>query len=329
MPNIWSRGLQYLEEKFGAQITKDKDLEDILTQIQITGKGLTSLRAVLLSFNSYTEKFCSFFDELNSALKLIYENTPYYIFIEEVLCKQQIISTHFEDLNKLLIKLYSKTSEWDRIFELPKDLLLEREKKRKIYDHYEKKLPKIQKTSKDIKYIERNEEKYTKAASEYVEISEKIFNLMQDSLKLSWKLANPLVCELIVGEQNLFEGIGLSLSCFKTSMKRFEEIEYRLSNPNSKGKNFIYDPLKYMKEKDLIKQISGRRTLSVAPTIKKEEEIRPKKHSLFSSRNEQASKDTEKKRNLYNILSQCRLTNAFGNISESKLEEFFNIEDDF
>ena len=331
MPNFWSRGWQFLEEKLGGTVTEDKDFQLILDRIQITEKGLSSLRTILQNFNSYIEKFCSFFVDLNNALKLIYENSPYYIFIEEFVCKQQIVTTHFEDFSKLLIKIHLKTSEWDRIFETAKNQLVEREAKRKIYDHYEKKLSKLESSSKDKKYVERNEEKYTKAASEYVEISENVYNLMQDSLKLSWKLTNPLVSELIIGELNLFSGISTTLSCFKDSIKRFEEIEYVLSNPNSNRYNFNYDPLKYMKEKDLIKRISVRRNMSLVGLPGKDDDKQPR-YSIFPWGNENAQKNEEKvkpKRNLNNILSQSRLTNTFGNIPEKKLEEFYDIEDDF
>ena len=336
MPNFWSRGLQFLEEKLGAQVTEDKDFENILKKIEITEKGLTSLRTILQNFNSYTEKFCSFFIDLKNALNLIYENSPYYLFIEEVVCKQQIVVTYFEDLSRLIIKLYSRTSEWSQIFESARSQLEERENKRKIYDHYEKKMLKIKKSSKDKKYIERNEEKYTKAASEYVEISEKIYNLMQKSLKLSWKLTNPLVTELIIGEQNLFGGITKSLSCFKNSIKRFAEIDYSLNNPNSKRRNSNYDPLKFMKEKDLIKNISIRRMSFAVPPPK--ENVRQRGHSIWGwgNKNENVQKVEEKRvtninlnLNLNNVLTQSRLTNSFGNISEDKLDEFYNIDDDF
>ena len=324
MPNFWSRGWQFLEEKFGGEITTDKDFENILKRIETTEKGLSSLRAVFQNFNLYIEKFCSFFEELNKAINLIYEHTPYYSFIEEFVCKQQIINTHFEELSKLIIKLFSRTSEWDRIFESAKNQLIERENKRKIYDHYEKKMLKIRKSSKDQKYIERNEEKFTKAASEYVEISEKIYQLLNDSLKLSWKLTNPIVSELIIGEQKLFDGISSTLSCFKENSKRFEELEYSFNDPNSKRKNFIYDPLKYMKEKDFIKQISIKKCMSFpTPQFKEDDKKRKTVYKCDNILKKEISG------NINNILSQARSTNSFGNLPEKKMEEFFNIEDDF
>jgi len=331
MPNFWSRGVQYFEEKLGADITTDKDFDISLKKIQSTEKGLSLLRLVLQNFNSYIDKFCNFFVDLNNAMNLIYENTPYYIFIEQFICKQEIINTHFNDLNKLVAKMYLRTSEWSRIFESAKNQLTERENKRKVYDHYEKKLLKIQKSTKDKKYIQRNEEKYSKAASEYVEISEKIYKLMQDSLKLSWKLINPIVSELIIGEQKLFDGISGCLSCFKDNIKRFNEIENHVNNPNSKIKIYNYDPMKYMKEKDLIKKISVRRSVNSAPIHNKEEE---KKHryTMFSwnSKNDIKLKGSEDNiEHLDKLFSQSRLTNAFGEISNKKLEELYDIEDDF
>jgi hypothetical protein len=68
-------------------------------------------------------------------LDLIYSKTPYYSLIEEFLVKQQLIKVHIEDMKKLLNKLYSRSSEWDKIFTEGKNQLLEREEKRKIYDH--------------------------------------------------------------------------------------------------------------------------------------------------------------------------------------------------
>lgn len=329
MPNFWSRGIQYLEEKLGADVTEDKDFELTLKKIEVTEKGLSSLRMVLQNFNSYTERFCQFFKDLNNAINIIYEDTPYYFFIEEFLCKQQLINTHFEDLNKLIAKLYSRTSEWSRIFDTAKNQLVERENKRKIYDHYEKKLLKIQK-SKDKKYLERNEEKYTKAASEYVDFSEKIYKLMQDSLKLCWKLTNPIVSEIILGEKKLFDDISMSLSCFKDNAKRFDEIEKSINNPNSVQKSENYDPLKFMKEKDFIKRISIRKTTHIDPIPNKVSE-KKQRSSIFGwvNKNENTQKIEENKGNINNILSHSRLTNAFGNLPEKKLEEFYNIEDDY
>ena len=142
-----------------------------------TEKGLSSLKSVLQNFLSYSDHFKKYFSDFNSSIKLIYLDSPFYNFTEEITCKHQIIQAEFEEMNKKMNILFSKTSEWNIIFESAKEQIKTREEKRKIYDHYEGKLSKINKSNKkDQKYVERNEGKYTKAASEYVEISEKAFN---------------------------------------------------------------------------------------------------------------------------------------------------------
>ena len=270
------------------------------------------------------EKFSTFFTDLSNALTLIYSNTPYYAFIEEFLVKQQIIKVHIEDMSKLLLKLLSKSSEWDKIFEEGKKQLIQRENKRKEYDHYEKKLMKI-KDSKDKKYIERNEEKYTKAASEYVEISEKIFTKLQGSLKLGWELANPVVSEMILGEQKMFESISSTLICFKDNTKRFTEIDLNISNPNSEMKTFNYDPVKFIKGKELIRRVSINRTLPFTAGLNDNQK---QKWAIYS-KNELILKPVDKKVNFDNILIQSRLTNSFGGLNENKLKKFLDIQDEF
>lgn len=324
MQKFLSRGLELLGEKLGGQITIDKDFEKLLAQINRTEKGFSSFRSILQNFNSYVDKFSTFFTDLTNALTLIYSDTPYYVFIEEFLVKQQIIKVHIEDMSKLLVKLLSKSSEWDKIFEEGKKQLIERENKRKEYDHYEKKLMKI-KDSKDKKYIERNEEKYTKAASEYVEISEKIFTKLQGSLKLGWELANPVVSEMILGEQKMFEGISSTLICFKDNTKRFTEIDLNISNPNSEMKTFNYDPVKFIKGKELIRRVSINRTLPFTAGLNDNQK---QKWAIYS-KNELILKTVDKKVNFDNILIQSRLTNSFGELNENKLKKFLDIQDEF
>lgn len=310
MPKFWRRSLQFLGEKLGGEITEDKDFEKLLLQVDNTEKGFSSFRSVMQNFNTYMEKFPKFFNDIGNALKLIYSNTPYYPFIEEFLIKQQLLEVYFEDMNKLLIKLCSRSSEWDKIFEDSKKQLVERENKRKEYDHYEKKLLKI-KDSKDKKKIERNEEKYTKAASEYVEISEKIFNQLEGSLKLGWELANPVVTDFILGEVKMLDGINNTMSYFKDNIKRFSQIDLNLNNPYANMKQANYDPVKYIKGKELIKRVSVNRKIPYNLPI-----------NLNDGKNQKII-------GFDNILIHARLTNSFGKISENKLKEFNEFQDEF
>ena len=143
------------------------------------------LKFVLQNFLSYYEKFSEYFTDINAALKLIYEDSPFYNFTEEITCKHQIIKSEFEEMNKKLNNILAKTTEWNIIFNSAKEQIKIHEEKRKIHDHYESKISKINKNSnkKDLKFIERNENKFSKAASEYVDISEKTYNILNNIFK--------------------------------------------------------------------------------------------------------------------------------------------------
>ena len=214
MPNFWSKAGQFISEKISGSRTKDDDIEKACEKMKNTEKGLSSLKIVLQNFLSYYENFNKYFTDINTALKLIYEDSPFYNFTEEITCKHQIIQSELDEMNKKINIILSKTTEWNIIFNSAKEQIKIREEKRKVYDHYESKLSKINKNNqkKDLKFIERNESKFSKAASEYVEISEKTFNVINNSLKLAWELTNPIVDEIITTEKMLFDGISKSFN---------------------------------------------------------------------------------------------------------------------
>ena len=327
MPNFWSKTSQYFSEKFYGVSTQDQDFEKSIQNMKNTEKGLEALKNVLHNFPIYTKKFTEFFTDLNSAIHLIYGGSPYNLFIDEIMCKQSVVITQINQMNKIANKLLSKTSEWERIFESAKKSLDQREEKRKVYDHYEKKLSKL-KNKANNEYKERNEEKFTKAASEYVDVSEKVYTLIQNSLKLSWDLSNQVMTELIIGELNLFEGISNTLKCFKNTMMRFKEISNSVYNPNANRNTFNYDPMKFMKENDLIKKI----LISREDTAKSQNYNRHRnsRHTFFGFGNEQRRKKEKlQEKNVDNIALHSRKTNSFGDLPEEVLKEFYDIEDEF
>ena len=227
MPNFWSKSGQFISEKIYGTRTKDEDFNKVCETMKNTEKGLSSLRQVLQNFLTYSENFKKYFIEFNSAIQLIYNNSPFSDFIEEITVKHKIIQAELEETNKRMNNLFFKTSEWSIIFNSAKEQIKTREEKRKVYDHYEGKLSKINKNNskKDIKYIERNEAKFSKAASEYVEISEKTFDTINNSLKIAYELTNPIIDGIITVEKTLFKNLATSLSCFKNNIERFNEIK--------------------------------------------------------------------------------------------------------
>ena len=71
-----------------------------------------------------------------------------------------------------------------------------------------------------------------------------------------------MIDEIITSEKKLFQGIGKSLDCFSNNSERFMEIKHNLDNPNINKDSIIYDPIKYMNDKNLMKKISLNRNIS-------------------------------------------------------------------
>ena len=338
MPNFWTKAGQFISEKISGTRTKDSDFDSAVEQMKNIEKGLISLRTFLNNFHSYTDNFKKYFSDFNSSLKLIYVETPYSFYTEEIRCQHQKIQLNFEDISKKINILHSKTSEWSIIFASAKEQIKSREEKRKVYDHYEGKLTKMNKSSKkDMKAIERNEDKFTKAASEYVDISEKTFETIKNSVKLAIELVNPIVRDIIINEQEFFKGITKTLDYFNDINDKFIQIKKDIENPNTSKDNITYDPMKYMSEKSLMKKICLNRTLTTTKFTKKVSnplmELPNKNNQVMMRMSMKANKNGEQKyygtKNYNNIYINSRMTNSFGEMTEKELEDFYNFQDDF
>ena len=337
MPNFWSKAGQFITEKISGTHTQDEDFQKACEKMKITEKGLSSLKTVLQNFISYIENFKKYFSDFNASIELIYKDSPFYNFAEEISVKHQIIQSELEEMTKKMGIIVSKTSEWNRIFESAKEQVKIREEKRKIYDHYVGKLSKINKNSKkDQNYIERNEGKFSKAASEYVDTSEKAFNTIKNCLSIAYELANPILDEIITTEKQVFEIMGQSMSCFSNNNERFNEIKNNLDNPNINEDSITYDPIKYMNEKDLMIKISLNRTMSTKLYSSKKRLSKLYGDSTSMSNLERISVRNEDKMiiamgmgNYNNIFTNSRMTNTFGEMSDKDLNAFYKFPDDF
>ena len=334
MPNFWTKAGQFISEKLSGSRTKDEDILKACEKMKFTEKGLSSLKTVLQNFITYSENFQNYFSDLNSCIKLVFNDSPFCNFTEEIIVKHQIIQAQFEDVVKSMKILSLKTSEWNIIFDTAKEQLKTREQKRKNYDHYEGKLSKLNKCNKkDQKYIERNEEKFTKAASEYVDISEKAFNTINNSLKIAYELASHIINDIINSEKTLFEGISKSLDCFNNSNERFLEIKQNFDNPIINTSSITYDPMKYMNDKDIMMRISvkGGINSNAGPPRK-----RMSNQNIAENQAKNNLRKTLEKKNkacgteyYNNIYANSRMTNSFGELTTEELNEFYTFEDDF
>ena len=323
MPNIWSKAGQFIAETISGAKTKDEAYKIASEKMLKTEQGINSLKSVLANYNKWVEGFCKYIKELNEAIQLIYKDTPFQPVVDNFMTKNNLILSEMDQLSKNVAKLHSKTSAWDQIFIQAKELKKSREEKRKNFEHYEQKLQKINKDTKkhrDSDLVKRNEEKYKTAAKEYIEISEKGFDIIGESMKLSWNLINPIIDELISNEKSCFSNIYNNL---ESNSKIYEEVKKNLemkAEYTAEGGIEDYDPTKYFNSKSLMKKIS----LSFHEKRKNNKKVVVKR---FSAMGTNIKKNYCSRKTAHVIENFVRNTNSFGKIPEDRRAKFLEIED--
>ena len=228
MTNLCEKAGQFMIEQINEAKSKEEDYKLACNQMNVTESGINSLKSILKNFSSLVDPFSKFIKEFNESIKKIYKNTPFNPYIDKIIYSQELILSELDTLNKEIVKLYSKTSAWNLIFQQAKEQKKLREEKKKKFEHYEQKLQKIEKDAKKKKNDElilRNEQKYRMAASEFVEISGSSLEIINNSLILSWNLINPIISELILTKTKAFNNIIFILNDFSNIKERFEEIK--------------------------------------------------------------------------------------------------------
>ena len=256
------KSCEYLSKAISNNKTQDEDYQYLSETMIRTENGINSLKNILKAYYTYSEPFTKYIQTLNEALKQIYHDSPLMYQIEKITMKHGLILGYISDLGKIVTKLYSKTSEWDTIFEKAKEMQKIREEKRKNFDHYEQKLLKIegdQSKKKNTELLIRNQEKYSKALKEYLDLSEKSFEVIQNSLKLSWELTNPIIGEYFLSEKNLFQKISLALNDFGDITNILEKTMQRAFNPDESemvenNNNIMYDPKSFIRSQTLMRR---------------------------------------------------------------------------
>ena len=259
MPNFWSKAEQFIGESLNGPRTKDKEFDKLTEKMKTVEIGLSNLKQILQKLPSILNQLELLFGDLNNSITQIYYNSPFIFVIDEIKIKQELIEKEFGIFSKTISKIFSKTSEWTKLFNVSKEQIKLREEKRKTYDHYEKKLEKIDskniKSKKEKEFFERNTEKYQKAAADYVDISEKTFNSINSSLSRTYDIVNIILRELINCEKNSFEKINEYCKYNKDVEKKFEDCKNFANNPNNIDNFYSYDPTKYM-DKNIMKRSS-------------------------------------------------------------------------
>ena len=136
MPNFWTKAGQFISEAISDNKTKDEDYQFLCDQMIRTETGINSLKNILKNYNTYSDPFYKYIKIINDALNQIYKDTPLLPVIEHITANHELILKDLDYLGKIISKLYSKTSEWDTIFEKAKEVKKTREEKRKKILNY-------------------------------------------------------------------------------------------------------------------------------------------------------------------------------------------------
>jgi len=256
MLDFWNNAAQYISDVFTYDDkTTDVDYQHLCDKMANIEAGITSLKTILKEHKIYVEPFCQYIKTLNESIKTIYDDSPLKGYIDNIVLRHELVLKEIQDLSKKLNKLNTATSEWNTIFKKAKESIKIREEKRKNFDYYEQKLLKIDKNKKKIKeFVQRNQEKYNLASKEYIEASQKSFEVIKSSIKLSWELTSPIVGDIIVSEKNIFEVNSSHLYEFSTIIYDFKELMMRAFNPELNKDKQDYDPKKYIKSQKLRKK---------------------------------------------------------------------------
>ena len=304
MTNLCEKAGQFMIEEIKDAKLKEEEFKSACNQMIIIESGINSLKSILKNFSSWVDPLSKFIKEFNESIKKIYRNTPFTSYIDSIIYSQELIINELDTLNKEVVKLYSKTSAWNLIFEQAKEQKKIREEKKKKFEHYEQKLHKIEKDSKKKKndeLIMRNEQKYRMAASEYVDISGRSLDVINNSLILSLNLINPIISDLLLIKKKAFNNILFNLNDFSNIKERFEEI---------KGEK---DELQN-KHHAAQKHTNRRSAMSFSVHFK-----------FKKSNNKEENTETNKNNNNQNV---GRLTNSFGKIPLDRYNLFYLIEDE-
>ena len=313
MPNFWSKAEQFIGESLNGPRTKDKEYEKITEKMKAVELGLINLKQILQKLQVASNQMELVFKELNMVCYQIYQDSPYLNAIEGIQLKNKNIEKEFSNFSKIISNIFSKTSELTKVFNIPKEQIKIREEKRKIYDHYEKKLEKICNKNinkKEKEYLERNKEKYQKAVVDYVDISEKVFNSINLSFNRTYDIVNPILSELENNEKNIFNKLNNYCNFNKDIDLKFEECKILANNPNNISNFYSYDPTKYM-DKGILKR--GSLPINSGNFFGKVS------HSLNNNINEV---------NNNVVLINLRLRSSFVDFNENEFKKFNDIKDD-
>jgi hypothetical protein len=255
-----------LEEKEKGPRTLDLDFLKKFEEMQSVEIALQKLKSISLNFIANFESIMQYNRDLTECLFLLYRgSTSSFKEFSECLTKIHLDNNLiFSSIIKEIAGIIQNTKEMPFYFYNIYPLINQREEHRKIYDHYEKKLRKMEKVFKErlvrdclshhrnfVESFERNKVKFRHAKENYIKATRLAYKKIDKLLNNRYDLINPVMINLHNVEKKIYESFIKNFATFKKIDNELGKV--RKSNfENSKGNSKFndedkYDPLKFMK----------------------------------------------------------------------------------
>jgi len=168
MPNLWTKTTQKIAEAFNGPRTRDVEFESKMEDMKSMEKAIANLKSLIQNFSTNSVAIKNICKGVYGCINSIYDkHCPYSDIANDIFETHIEIEKIYENMNTSMHNLFSRTTEWNQMFQSAKALLQQREEKRKDYDHYDEKLAKLYKAKlekskknvaeshKDIELLER------------------------------------------------------------------------------------------------------------------------------------------------------------------------------
>lgn len=169
MPNLITKFTQTISEAFKGPRTKDVEFDKKVEEFKNIEKAIVDLREILKNYSNHTKGIKHVNNEIKNCIKVIYGNTHFSTVYDIIAEINDSINSHFDDLITNLNNILAKSTEWLAGYSNLKTTIEQREKLRKVFDHYDEKLENI--VSKRQERIRKNEIETTKDLIYYERVS--------------------------------------------------------------------------------------------------------------------------------------------------------------
>ena len=273
MPNFWSQTTQSIYELFNGPRTVDTEFEEKQKELKASIESMGIINQTVKNFSNQTQGLRNFCQNVyNNLTKSYSKNSVYYPFIADLAETHKKVENAYNICSETLKNIQIKNVEWDKIFNDVQNGLQKREEARKIYDHYDEKMEKLVKERneklqkkideniKDIEKFERNDGKYKRAASDFIQLSNYSYNKMQELLDIKYKMLNPLICTLVNEEKKFFDSCSSFFDKFDNASQKLFGLDKGFQKTP-----INYDATKYIRAAKLLQGVN----IGNLPQIKK------------------------------------------------------------